>query len=112
MGFAAASRCHVANRSLSKTPTRRGDDEEEESRAFRWLNSYFDGAQHERRAGFAGNSKILHPAFQHSPLFYSAFDIRHSPFPKNFLRSPHPMLYVAAQEPNIYHPLAGVQRRS
>ena len=26
MGFAAASRCHVANRSLSQTPTRRGDD--------------------------------------------------------------------------------------
>ena len=52
MGFAAASRCHVANRSLSKTPTRRGDGEEE-SLAVRWLGSYFDGAQHERRAGFA-----------------------------------------------------------
>ena len=50
---------HVAQRSLSKTPTRRGDDEEE-SRVVRWLHSYFDGAQHERRAGFAENSKTLH----------------------------------------------------
>ena len=41
---AAASRCHVAQRSLSQTPTRRGDDEEERAAPFGGSRSYFDGA--------------------------------------------------------------------
>ena len=45
---------HTASREIATSLIAPRDDEEE-SRAIRWLHSYFDGAQHERRAGFGGD---------------------------------------------------------
>ena len=44
---------HTASREIATSLIAPRDDEEE-NRAVRWLRSYFDGAQHERRAGFGG----------------------------------------------------------
>ena len=45
---------HTASREIATSLIAPRDDEEE-NRAVRWLRSYFDGAQHERRAGFGGD---------------------------------------------------------
>ena len=55
-------------------------DDEKVSRAVRWLHSYFDGAQQERRAAFAGRVAILHSSLftLHSSLFTRRFFIASS----------------------------------
>ena len=53
----------MPNGAISKQCCIGSESEEEVSLAVRWLRSYFDVAQHERRAGFGG---VLHPVIARS----------------------------------------------